>query len=39
LDLAALEAITLQDSQGVQHRLGDSWQDERIVLVFLRHFG
>ncbi len=20
-------------------RLGDAWQDERVLLVFLRHFG
>ena len=39
MDLAALDSITLQDSTGAEHRLGDSWQDERIVLVFLRHFG
>jgi hypothetical protein len=39
VDLAALSATTLVDSTGTSHRLGDLWRDQRIVLVFLRHFG
>jgi hypothetical protein len=39
VDLAALSDASLVDSAGVQHRLGDLWRDQPIVLVFLRHFG
>jgi hypothetical protein len=39
MDLAALEALTLPDADGVQHRLGDLWADRPVILVFLRHFG
>jgi hypothetical protein len=39
MDLAALEALTLDDAEGVPHRLGDLWVDRAVILVFLRHFG
>jgi peroxiredoxin len=39
MDLAALENVKLPDSTGVEHQLGDLWQDRPVVLVFLRHFG
>jgi hypothetical protein len=39
MDLAALEALTLADADGVPRRLGDLWADRPVILVFLRHFG
>jgi hypothetical protein len=39
VDLAALSNITLSDSTGEQHRLGNLWRDRPVVVVFLRHFG
>jgi len=39
VDLAALEKISLRDSSGTAHRLGDLWLEQPVVLVFLRHFG
>jgi peroxiredoxin len=39
MDLPALEAITLPDAQGTEHRLGDLWADTPVIVVFLRHFG
>jgi hypothetical protein len=39
VDLARLEAVTLPDADGVEHRLGDLWSDRPVILVFLRHFG
>ena len=39
MNLQALEAIELQDSESKRHRLGDLWADRRVVLVFARHFG
>jgi len=39
MDLAALSEVSLVDSGGVSHRLGDLWHDRPVVLVFLRHFG
>jgi hypothetical protein len=39
MDLAALSGLSLVDSVGTSHRLGDLWRDGPIVLVFLRHFG
>jgi hypothetical protein len=39
MDLAALSGISLVDSAGASHRLGDLWRDRPVVLVFLRHFG
>jgi hypothetical protein len=39
VDLKLLEAVTLPDADGEQHRLGDLWAERTIILVFLRHFG
>ena len=39
MDIAALEAVELLDSNSETHRLGDLWRDKRVVLVFTRHFG
>ena len=38
-DLGALEDIRLPDSHGKETRLGDLWQDDTVVLVWLRHYG
>ena len=34
-----LSDIELTDSTGAPLRLGSLWQDQPIVLVFIRHFG
>jgi hypothetical protein len=34
-----LSGIELSDWTGAQHRLGSFWEDQPIVLVFIRHFG
>jgi hypothetical protein len=39
MNLAGLADLQLADVEGVQHRLGDYWQDRRVIVVFLRHFG
>ncbi len=39
MNVAALEAIELFDSESKRQRLGDLWADRRVVLVFARHFG
>ena len=39
VDLLVLAETSLVDQSGASHRLGDLWQDQPIVLVFLRHFG
>lgn len=39
MDLAVLSEVSLVDSEGASRRLGDLWQDQPAVLVFLRHFG
>jgi len=39
MDLAALSDVSLVDSGGASHRLGDLWRDRPVALVFLRHFG
>jgi len=39
VQLDTLSEIKLADSTGAQHRLGDLWRDQPVVLVFLRHFG
>ena len=38
-DLLVLAETSLVDQSGASHRLGALWQDQPIVLVFLRHFG
>ena len=39
VDLLVLAETSLVDQSGASHRLGALWQDQPIVLVFLRHFG
>jgi hypothetical protein len=39
MDLVALGALSLPDATGTKYELGRLWEDETIVLVFLRHFG
>jgi hypothetical protein len=39
MDVKVLADIKLPDADGAMHRLGDTWRDRPIVLVFLRHFG
>jgi hypothetical protein len=34
-----LAGIELEDPDGGRRRLGDLWQQQPIVLVFIRHFG
>ncbi len=35
----AVSSATVQDTEGKPYRLGDSWQNKPVVLVFIRHFG
>jgi hypothetical protein len=39
MDVAALADLVLEDVAGTEHRLGDLWAAQPVVLVFLRHFG
>jgi hypothetical protein len=39
MDITTLSKVSLADSGGVSHRLGDLWSTQPVVLVFLRHFG
>lgn len=39
MDVKALSEVALTDADGAEHRLGDFWDSQRVVLVFLRHFG
>ena len=39
MDLEALSGLVLPDPEGNEHRLGDYWANQPVVLVFLRHFG
>lgn len=39
MNLEALGALELADQDGVKHRLAGFWEDQLVVLVFLRHFG
>jgi hypothetical protein len=34
-----LAGLTLSDDRGHAVRLGTTWQDAPVVLVFIRHFG
>jgi hypothetical protein len=34
-----LSGIELSDAAGAPVRLGATWKDQPIVLVFIRHFG
>lgn len=35
----ALQDVTALDTEGHVVRLGDLWQEQAAVLVFVRHFG
>lgn len=35
----ALADAIVMDSNGEKVRLGDSWRERPVVLVFIRHFG
>lgn len=39
LRIETLAELRLSDPDGTEHRLGDLWMSEPVVLVFLRHFG
>jgi len=39
MDVRALGAVSLADTEGQSHRLGELWAERPVVLVFLRHFG
>ena len=34
-----LSGIELEDPDGARRRLGDLWQEQPVVLVFIRPFG
>ena len=38
-DVSALADQILVDPEGNEHRLGDRWQENPRVILFLRHFG
>lgn len=37
--LNSIEETVLPDSYGNNHRVGDLWKDQPVVLVWLRHYG
>jgi len=39
MDLQALSDVSLASADGSTVCIGDTWRDQPIVLVFLRHFG
>jgi len=39
MDLSELARVTLLDSNEKPTPLGDLWDERRVALVFLRHFG
>jgi hypothetical protein len=39
VDVRTLERLTLPDADGQLVRLGDLWEGQPVILVFLRHFG
>jgi len=38
-DATAIADVVLQDQDGNDVRIGDTWADGPAVLVFLRHYG
>lgn len=38
-DLSQIADMRLPDSYEVEHRLGDFWAGQPVVLVWLRHYG
>jgi hypothetical protein len=39
VDLERLAEVRLPDADGHVARLGDRWEGQPVILVFLRHFG
>jgi hypothetical protein len=39
MDIEALSALELPDSESRPRRLGELWERQPVVLVFARHFG
>jgi peroxiredoxin len=39
VDVARLSALELRDANGETRRVGSYWEEQPVVLVFLRHFG
>jgi hypothetical protein len=39
MDIQTLKRIELPDANGAPRRIGDLWADNRLILVFARHFG
>jgi hypothetical protein len=39
MDANALADLVLTSADGSAQRLGDRWQHQPVVVVFLRHFG
>lgn len=39
MDLKTLKFLIRPDAEGVERRIGKFWEDQAVVLVFLRHFG
>ena len=38
-DALMLENVVLPDADGTEVRMGDLWQQQKVVLVWLRHYG
>lgn len=38
-EAALLENVVLPDADGREVRLGDLWQHQPVVIVWLRHYG
>ena len=38
-DAIALGELIVLDPDGREHRLGDAWAEQTVVLAFIRHFG
>ncbi|HEV3472186.1 MAG TPA: hypothetical protein VG408_03140 [Actinomycetota bacterium] len=38
-DISAIEDLRLPDSDGNEVRIGDLWQDQPVVIAWLRHYG
>lgn len=39
MNMAALADVVLNDHLGSEHRLGDYWARQVVIVNFLRHFG
>ena len=38
-DMSAIENVVLPDPDGNEVRLGDLWESDRVLVVWLRHYG